>query len=265
MTYSLTAPTVTLPDGVDDFLDHVRAVIDPNEWFEAPLSKTGKKLKGDTAAGQAVEAKLKIAVNNSDGPDIPRGRIEVKAGRAASVCPTTLCTKAPCFPKGANRSLITTYGYPCEEQALGCEDVPMDIHRLMVSWSAAQTTTVRNGNVFDLNVESDRFNIVANGVVAAGYMKDSLTARAERKLGGVLAHFEADSRVNDNGDEEFRVASLNLYWDYDEDAFWNALSDGTITVEPRLKLINGKKVRDRGTAFRTTNPSVLYRRAVKVI
>lgn len=265
MTYSLTAPTLDLPDGVDEFLDHVRTVIDPEEWFEAPLSKKGKKLSGDTAAGQAIEAKLKIAVNNSDGPDIPRGRIEVKAGRASSVCPTTLCTKAPCFPKGANRKLIETYGYQCEEQALGCAEPPLDVRRLMVSFTAAQPTTVRNGNVFNLNVESDRFNIVANGMTEAGYMKDTLTARAERKLGGVLAHFEADSRVTDDGVEEFRVASLNLYWGYDDNAFWNGISNGSITVEPRMKLTDGKKLRDRGTAFRTTNPSALYHHAVKVI
>lgn len=251
---SLTAPA--LPEGVQEFIDHVHA--QPiNEWHSAPLSKAGKKLKGDTAAGQTIEAVLKIAVNNSDGPDIPRGRIEVKAGRASSVCPTTLLTKSPCWPKGANRSMITNFGYACEEN-------PDDVRRLMVCMSATKETTHREGVTFNLVPCEANLSIVADNVIVAGYEREKLLTRAERKLGGVLAHFEAESRMVDD-EEQFRITSLNLYWGYDGDKFWSNIQSGNIVVEPRLKMMGGKKLRDRGTAFRCSDPSILYAFAHRVI
>ena len=269
--YTLEAPVLDYPkvvepiisQDVQDFIDEVKR--QPlNEWFPAPLSKKGVRLKGDTAAGQAVETFLKIAVNNSDGPDIPKGRIEVKATREDSDCPTTMITLAPCKPEGApkrysvNRQMIQQFGYQCSEDK--------DVARLMIRVSAASPFTTRDGHVFTLIPEDHRFVICANGDGVAEYNFDRFLGRAEKKLGGVLAYFEAESRPSDLYGEEFRVAKMKLFWGYDADKVRGSIVSGDMMVEPRLKWNRvTNRVRDRGTGFRLFNPKTIYRYSVDII
>lgn len=259
----IQADLPALPEGVQDFVDEVRA--QPlDTWFPAPLSKKGERLRGDTAAGQAVETFLKIAVNNSDGPDIPKGRIEVKAGRETSECPTTMLTLAPDKPEGTkrgksvNRQMVETYGYQCSEDE--------NTRRLMIRVSAVSDFKTRDGHAFSLTTGEENFSITANGVPVASYGWERFMGRAEKKIGGVLAHFEAESRPSEEFGEEFRIKSLHLYWGYDADRLRNSICEGVMMVEPRLKLDTvTNKVRDRGTGFRLNDPKSLYRYALRIV
>src|SRR4030067_1961149 len=63
---------------------------------------------GDTGIGKTLEDLLGISENNIAGPDFDV--YELKSGRKDSASMLTLFTKAP-MPKGANKSLLETFGY----------------------------------------------------------------------------------------------------------------------------------------------------------
>src|SRR3990170_257250 len=84
-----------------------------NEFVEKinQIKKMGfveSKRSGDTGIGKTLEDMLGITENNIAGPDFDI--YELKSGRKDSASMLTLFTKAP-MPKGANKSLLETFGY----------------------------------------------------------------------------------------------------------------------------------------------------------
>jgi hypothetical protein len=200
---------------------------------------------GDTGIGKTLEDLLGIEENNISGPDF--SSYELKAARRNSVSMLTLFTKAP-SPKGANRALLRTFGYP-ERQAktafhIAETDVPLARKELHVTVDSAKPNSVG----LQLKIEKDRIYIYSRKGVEAYYARELLKAAFENKYHN-LAYVLADSK-REHGDEHFWFNEVRFLTGFSFERFSQLVDSGDLKLDLRLGHYPNGQPHDHGTGFR---------------
>lgn len=214
-------------------IKEVKSKIDDikKDWIEA-------KRSGDTAVGYTLEEKLGIGENNSSAGDLIDA--ELKAFRKGSNSNNTFMSLAP-KPRGSNPKIVKKYGKKTNEHEKA----------IYTAYSFKPNSCglyfKEENEAFNLHHEND-------GYIEAGWkIYDILKAKNKKMINDTILYVAADSK-KENGKEYFRYTDIYLV-QWSNEKFLNAIRSGEIIIEPRMHFA-GKKVRDRGTAFRMLNRAV---------
>ncbi len=231
-----------------------------NEFVEKinQIKKTGfveSKRSGDTGIGKTLEDMLGITENNIAGPDF--GIYELKSGRKDSASMLTLFTKAP-VPKGANKSLLETFGY--EQRTKKNRNQPhvtdyMDaqVHEHIVSTREKELhVTVDSKSVnsvgLKLEIKDDRVYISNAKNVIAYYDKTTLREAFEKKYKKLI--FVLASSKKEGGKEWFWFNEAYLLEGFSFEKFAELVKEGVIKLDLRIGHYSDGRPHDHGTGFR---------------
>lgn len=190
--------------------------------------------------------------NNLDKPDL--AGYEIKSHRELSQSYSTLFTKAPSFPKGANAYLKDRFGIPYENNS--------NLKRLHTSMFADKTNTYAGKYAFRLiNDRANKRILIAIYSLntkklidaSCGYTYEDLEKRLNKKLKN-LFFVKAKTKTKKDGKECFYFYEAAIYEKFSFDNFLKLLDKGLIMYDIRIgSYQSGKnigKAHDHGSGFR---------------
>ncbi len=187
--------------------------------------------RGNTGIGYTLETLLGVEENNLKTPDLRD--IEVKGRRIKSTSPLTMFTFNDSVWKIEQEELIKQYGY-------------LDTQGRWALYTTAKNKPNNRG--FYIKVEQDSVKFCnRDGLCVAEWQLEYLIETLKKKLSNVLL-VDAESRKS-GGKEEFWYQEAYLLTDLNVDKFLELIKDGTIVIDLRMHIENGR-VRNHGTAFR---------------
>lgn len=191
------------------------------------------KRKGDTGVGHTLEREIGLTENNISGPDLEN--IELKAQRRGSTSKITLFTLDKKAWKIKQKDLILKYGYiDCKgRRSLYC-------------------TVSNNPNPqgFYTTVKGDKFCLLhTTGKLIAEWKIEDLVASLSKKIPNLILVI-ADCKLASDGKEMFWYKEAYYLKGVDENKFIEYLKNSLITIDLRMHLKSGNRVRNHGTAFR---------------
>lgn len=212
--------------------------------FEKELKKLAEKgfiqslRSSDTGIGYTLESCLGLTENNIPLADLGDD-IELKSFRKTSASLLTLFTCEP-LPEGGNRDkmLLEKFGYKKRDN-LRQKELYCTIN-----------SSVFNPQSLKLEVEQDRIKILSNTEnIDIYWEKEKLKERFLQKIPKLIL-VKADSKVRDNGREEFHFNEAYFLKGFSFESFKNMVAKDIITVDLRMHLRENGTVRNHGTAFR---------------
>jgi hypothetical protein len=214
-----------------------------DDFKKALISLKGKGFieslrSSDTGIGYTLEECLGIQENNVPLADLGAG-IELKAFRKDSSSLLTLFTCEP-LPEGGDRDkiLLEKFGYKKRDNS-----------RQKELYCTIKASTF-NPQSLRLEVEKDRIKIVSEKEnIGIYWIADQLKERFLQKI-PMLITVKADSRIKENGKEEFHFNEAYLLKGFSFASFKNMVAKDIVTVDLRMHLREAGTVRNHGTAFR---------------
>ncbi|MBR4563413.1 MAG: MvaI/BcnI restriction endonuclease family protein [Paludibacteraceae bacterium] len=205
----------------------------------------------NTGIGKTFEDLVGVVENNIDEPDL--FGFEIKSHREESASYTTLFTKAPSFPRGANAFLKDNFGTPYPENPT--------LNRLHTSMFATQPNTYAGKYSFQLindkrnkQIRIAVFNLRTQKLLddSVGYTYEALEKVLKKKLSD-LFYVSAERRYK-NGKEEFHFTNADIYAEPSFKQFLKLLDKGKIMFDIRIGSYqsgsNTGKAHDHGSGFR---------------
>lgn len=210
------------------------------------------KRSNNTGIGKTFEDYVGVVENNLEEPDL--AGFEIKSHRTVSSNYVTLFTKAPTFPKGANRFLRDSFGTPYEENP--------ELKKLHTSMFATKFNSYNGQYSFRLrNDRQEKRLIISVHEIdthrlindAVGYSYDSIRKVLEKKL-RQLFYVSAERRYDDKGVEEFHFNHAEIYTNPSLEKFLDLIDNGLIMYDIRIGSYGSGKMygkpHDHGAGFR---------------
>jgi len=231
-----------------------------NEFVEKinQIKKMGfveSKRSGDTGIGKTLEDMLGITENNIAGPDFDI--YELKSGRKDSASMLTLFTKAP-MPKGANKSLLETFGYEQRitknrNQLHATDYMNVQVHEHKVSTREKELhVTVDSKSVSSvglrLEIKDNRVYISNARNVLAYYDEITLREAFEKKYKKLILALASSKK--EGGKEWFWFNEAYLLEGFSFEKFAELVKDGVIKLDLRIGHYPDGRPHDHGTGFR---------------
>jgi hypothetical protein len=231
-----------------------------NEFVEKinQIKKMGfveSKRSGDTGIGKTLEDMLGITENNIAGPDFDI--YELKSGRKDSASMLTLFTKAP-MPKGANKSLLETFGYEQRtkknrNQLPVTDYMNVQVHEHKVSTREKELhVTVDSKSVnsvgLRLEIKDNRVYISNARNVLAYYDEITLREAFEKKYKKLILALASSKK--EGGKEWFWFNEAYLLEGFSFEKFAELVKDGVIKLDLRIGHYPDGRPHDHGTGFR---------------
>ena len=231
-----------------------------NEFVEKinQIKKMGfveSKRSGDTGIGKTLEDMLGITENNIAGPDFDI--YELKSGRKDSASMLTLFTKAP-MPKGANESLLETFGYEQRtkknrNQLHVTDYMNVQGHEHKVSTREKELhVTVDSKSVnsvgLRLEIKDNRVYISNARNVLAYYDEFTLREAFEKKYKKLILALASSKK--EGGKEWFWFNEAYLLECFSFEKFAELVKDGVIKLDLRIGHYPDGRPPDHGTGFR---------------
>jgi hypothetical protein len=231
-----------------------------NEFVEKinQIKKMGfveSKRSGDTGIGKTLEDMLGITENNIAGPDFDI--YELKSGRKDSASMLTLFTKAP-MPKGANKSLLETFGYEQRtkknrNQLPVTDYMNVQVHEHKVSTREKELhVTVDSKSVnsvgLRLEIKDNRVYISNARTVLAYYDEMTLREAFEKKYKKLILALASSKK--EGGKEWFWFNEAYLLEGFSFEKFAELVKDGVIKLDLRIGHYPDGRPHDHGTGFR---------------
>ena len=231
-----------------------------NEFVEKinQIKKMGfveSKRSGDTGIGKTLEDMLGITENNIAGPDFDI--YELKSGRKDSASMLTLFTKAP-MPKGANKSLLETFGYEQRtkknrNQLHVTDYMNVQVHEHKVSTREKELhVTVDSKSVnsvgLRLEIKDNRVYISNARNVLAYYDEFTLREAFEKKYKKLILALASSKK--EGGKEWFWFNEAYLLECFSFEKFAELVKDGVIKLDLRIGHYPDGRPHDHGTGFR---------------
>lgn len=193
--------------------------------------------KGPTGIGHTFEQVFGLGESNLQIPDLG-GRIELKTTRRSSNSLVTLFTFNRAVWQFKQKDIIEKFGYYSEKdkrQALYHSIYPHQAHP-----SGFEVVVDKNGNTLKLrHCEVD----------IAVWSIYRLVGALLYKLGKIL-FVVANTRIGNNGREEFHYNEAYLLDNPSEERFIEAFEKSKVCLDIRMHLKEGGSVRNHGTGFR---------------
>ena len=194
--------------------------------------------RGDTGIGKTLEDLLGIKENNIPLADLG-SNIELKAFRKGS---TSLLTLFTCEPKpeggGRDKLLLEKFGYKKRDNT-----------RQKELYCTINSNTF-NPQSLKLEVENGRIKLISNKEnIDIYWTGEQLKERFLQKISKLII-VRADTKISDNGIEEFHFDEAYFLEGFSFESFRNMVSKGVISVDLRMHLRGNATVRNHGTAFR---------------
>jgi len=199
--------------------------------------------KGSTGVGYTFEQLLGVNENNIPIPDIG-GRLEIKATRRGSNSLITLFT----FNRGVwlekQKDIIQQYGYTDEKgrQALK--------RTLTLSTDGPLCLSIDEVNQSVLLIDKNQNKIIATWSLYV------IVGKFSTKLDRIL-YVLADRKVDEKGNEHFHYNEAYILSEPKPENFVRAFKNSEIAIDLRLHIKENGQVRNRGTAFRVYEESLL--------
>jgi hypothetical protein len=231
-----------------------------NEFVEKinQIKKMGfveSKRSGDTGIGKTLEDMLGITENNIAGPDFDI--YELKSGRKDSASMLTLFTKVP-MPKGANKSLLETFGYEQRtkknrNQLPVTDYMNVQVHEHKVSTREKELhVTVDSKSVnsvgLRLEIKDNRVYISNARNVLAYYDEITLREAFEKKYKKLILALASSKK--EGGKEWFWFNEAYLLEGFSFEKFAELVKDGVIKLDLRIGHYPDGRPHDHGTGFR---------------
>lgn len=224
--------------------------------------------KNNTGIGKTFEDYMGVVENNLKAPDL--AGFEIKSHRDASQSYTTMFTKSPDFPRGANKFLRDSFGVQDEKDA--------NLKKLHTSMFVTQFNTFkgklsfrlindRENHLFRIGVYDINDHSLINN--DAGYYYSTIEKALKEKLKNLM-YVSADRRFREDGTEEFFFNHADIYSEPSLDKFLSLIDNGQIMFDIRIgSYKSGKyygKPHDHGSGFRILEPNIylLYSNHEKV-
>ena len=191
------------------------------------------KRRGDTGVGHTLEQEIGLTENNISGPDLEN--IELKAQRRGSSSKITLFTLDRQAWKIKQKDLILEYGYIDDKgrKALYCT-----------------VSNNPNHQGFYTSVKGDKFCLFhITGRLIAEWKIEDLIRSLSTKIPNLILVI-ADCELDSEGKEKFWYNEVYYLKGVNKNKFIEYLKEGIITIDLRMHLKRGYKVRNHGTAFR---------------
>ena len=210
---------------------------------------------GDTGIGKTLEDLLGISENNIAGPDFDI--YELKSGRKDSASMLTLFTKAP-MPKGANKSLLETFGYEQRTkknrtQPHVTDYMDVQVHEHIVNTREKELhVTVDSKSVnsvgLRLEIKDNRVYISNARNVLAYYDEITLREAFEKKYKKLILALASSKK--EGGKEWFWFNEAYLLEGFSFEKFAELVKDGVIKLDLRIGHYPDGRPHDHGTGFR---------------
>jgi len=199
--------------------------------------------EGPTGVGYTFEQLLGVDENNIPIPDIG-GRLEIKATRRDSNSLLTLFT----FNRGVwvekQKDVIERYGYVDEKGRKALK----------------RTLTLNSEGTLRLNVNQETHSVFLfdkeQNKVIATWSLYLIVGKFSTKLDRIL-YVLADRQTDEKGDEYFWYNEAYILSEPRPENFIKAFKDSEIAIDLRMHLKENGTVRNRGTAFRVYEKSLL--------
>ncbi|MGB3979692.1 MAG: MvaI/BcnI family restriction endonuclease [Tepidanaerobacteraceae bacterium] len=195
------------------------------------------KRKGSTGVGHTFEQVFGLEEDNLQIPDIG-GRVEVKTTRRNSGTLVTMFTFNRSVWQMKQKDVVMKYGYYSEKDrrwALYHSIYPHKPHP-----SGFEVVVDKHGNTLKLRHSGEDIAI---------WSIYRLVGALLYKLGKILFVI-ADSRIGENGREEFHFNEAYLLEDPSEERFIEAFEKSKVCLDIRMHLKENGTVRNHGTGFR---------------
>ena len=210
---------------------------------------------GDTGIGKTLEDLLGISENNIAGPDFDI--YELKSGRKDSASMLTLFTKAP-MPKGANNSLLETFGYEQRNkknrnQLHVTDYIDAQVHEHVISTREKELhVTVDSKSVnsvgLKLEIKDNRVYISNAKNVIAYYDENTLKDAFEKKYKKLILVLASSKK--EGGKEWFWFNEAYLLEGFSFERFAGLVKAGVIKLDLRIGHYPDGRPHDHGTGFR---------------
>ena len=218
-----TPESIENNESVKEFIKRYIAVRDMN-WVTSHR-------ENNTGIGKTLEDLLMIEENNLDEADI--GDVEIKSQRAFASSKITLFTKKPTGPDNANNHLRDHYGVQNSEHPS-----LMKIHASMFNywnktydkWGMRLQPKDDEERIY-LEVKNLENNVVES--FTCWYEYDVIRHVIAKKM-NILAFVSADSRMRDDGKEEFKFTGCKLFYGGSFDKFLSLMNNGKIQCDIRI-------------------------------
>lgn len=199
--------------------------------------------KGSTGVGYTFEQLLGVNENNIPIPDIG-GRLEIKATRKDSNSLLTLFT----FNRGAwvekQKEVIERYGYVDEKGRKALK----------------RTLTLNSEGILGLNIDEENHSVALfdkeQNKVIATWSLYVIVGKFSTKLDRIL-YVLADRKTDKEGNEYFWYNEAYILSEPKPENFIRAFRNSEIAIDLRIHIKENGKVRNRGTAFRVYEKSLL--------
>jgi len=191
--------------------------------------------RGPTGIGHTFEQSLGLLESNLQLPDLG-GRVELKATRRTSASLITLFTFNRNVWIVKPKELIQNFGY-------------VDTNGRKALYSTVWANAVNaQGFTLEINSEAQSLILKHNEQVAIWSLY-RLVGALLYKLGKVL-YIIADSRIGEDGIEEFHFNEAYLLEDPNTENFISAFQNSRACIDVRMHLKPDGSVRNHGTGFR---------------
>jgi len=231
----------------NEFVERIKQIKD--------MGFVGSNRSGDTGIGKTLEDLLGIAENNIAGPDF--GIYELKSGRKDSSSMLTLFTKAP-LPKGANKSLLETFGYRQRTNKNRQQHHVTDYVDTKISeqecdiWEKELHVTVDSKSInsvgLKLEIRDNRIYISNAKNVLAYYDEVTLREAFEKKYKKLILVLASSKK--EYGKEWFWFNEAYLLEDFSFERFAELVKEGIIKLDLRIGHYSDGRPHDHGTGFR---------------
>lgn len=240
--------------------NHKEQLIEKFQKIKA-LGFVSSHRKNNTGIGKTFEDYIGVVENNADEPDLLG--YEFKSHREESSSYTTLFTKSPSFPKGANKYLRDIYGQPYDGKP--------ELKRIHTSMFATKGNTYAGKYSFRLiNYHEDStirigvFDLKSGALLdsSVGYNYKDIERVIERKLKNLF--YVSAERKYEEDTELFAFTKAKIYTNPTLERFLKMLDDGLIMYDIRIgSYSSGKSIgkpHDHGSGFRIleANLRLLY-------
>lgn len=232
---------------LDESLEYLKEVICANKDTWVPSSRGN-----NTGVGKTFEDLLGKVEDNLAEPDL--AQLEIKSQRMNSQSKTTLFTKSPVYPLGANTYIKDNFG-------VNDAQFP-DTKIIHTSFFGNKINTYKNRHGFKLEADDEKQKLhlkvydtnnneinLDNDIYWTYPCLEQIINEKIANVGFVQAKTKSE-----NGEEYFKYEKLTVLMNPSLEKFINNVKDGTIQFDIRIGVYrsgkNAGKPHDHGSGFR---------------